>query len=448
MDDNNMIYILLGTIIIFFILRVPLILLAPKGVDVFFHLISAKKFRRGRAPKKLDSFVLYNEYTHPPLYHFLIFLTPDNLKEKMPLLIDIMFDFGSFLLCYFLAKDLFGEQTAILATFIYSVTPINFIEGISQTPRPVGIFFYNLSIILLLNNTTYLNVLASFSIALLLLTHKMSTQALAFSVLLLFPLAIQINFTFLLFVILGVILALVLSNRFYIIILKDHIGILKFHFKYGSWKDNKKSFGKPLEIVKFEPYCFIPLIGAIFNLNWIIDLNYFFAWYFGLLALFFLWRWGDNYRYLSFISIPTSIISAQFLSNNIFFFIFPPLFISILLIIKNIINFIKCPSYSYLSKIVFPEDSKILVFPTKLVYETAYYSRQKIICGGGNKDSLKFEYEELIPIVKKDICLFLSKYNITHIFIEKSQIEIIKKIPNNFYCKSEINNYILYEKKL
>jgi hypothetical protein len=170
------------------------------------------------------------------------------------------------------------------------------------------------------------------------------------------------------------------------------------------------------------------------------------VWYCALLAIFFLWLWGDNYRYLAFVSLPTSILSAQLLLTLIpTLFIVPPLAISSLVIYRNTMNFIEYPNYSDLGEIKFPENSKILVFPTRLVYATAYYSNQKTICGALAR-ALTFELEELTPIVKRDISLFLSKYDVTHVFIDKTQSEIIKNIPKDFHKKAEIMDHVLYEK--
>jgi hypothetical protein len=176
-------------------------------------------------------------------------------------------------------------------------------------------------------------------------------------------------------------------------------------------------------------------------------LNYVIAWYCILLAIFFVWRWGDNYRYLAFISLPTSVLSAQILLNLIpIILIVPPSIVSVLVIYKNIRSFIAYPEYSDLSKIKLPENATILVFPTSLLYAVAYYSGQKTLCGGANKDALVFELTELMPTVKRDIASFLDKYNITHLIIDKAQKEVMRKIPKKFHKIAEIKNHILYER--
>lgn len=430
--------------IVFLSLRLPFVIYAPKGIDVYCHLLEAEHFKRGKRPSKLSCFAYYNDYIHPPLFHQLLSFTPKRFRAKMPLLIDLIFDFGNILLCYFTALILFGEIVAFLSTAIYIFTPIAFMEGTSQTPRPLGLFFYNLSFFLLFNST--ISFFAFIPIALCLLTHKFATQTFAFTFLLLSPLLVLSNplspFIFLL----GFGLAVILSHSFYITILKDHASTIKFYLKHGDWKRQKK-FGNPKDIAKFNAYCFIPLLGLILNPLFMLNLGFLFAWFLSVLAIFFAWRWGDNYRYLAFLTLPASILSAHLLFSILpLFLIIPPLALSIFVIYRSVKNFVAQPKYDGLSELQISENAIILVYPTRLMYETAYRTRRKVIYGA-NEQALEFELLELTPLIKQDIAEVLEKYRITHLFIDEKEKDVIQKIPVTFKEVVQIRDYILFERR-
>jgi len=231
-------------ILVFLLLRIPLLPHAPKGVDVFFHLLAAKRFEGG-LPRRLGAFIVGDEYTYPPLFHFLLSLIPEGARERAPLLIGIASDLGSMILVHAVSSALFGEAVAAIAALAYAVTPMNYIESIWQTPRPLGIFLYNLSMALLLLAPQPARPLAAPSIALLLLSHRLSAQALWLSSALLIPILIEGDPPAILWIPIGFALAIAASKGFYLKALKDHLEVIGFHLRYGEMGRGRKRPGNP-----------------------------------------------------------------------------------------------------------------------------------------------------------------------------------------------------------
>ncbi|MEM2602394.1 MAG: hypothetical protein QXW19_05505 [Candidatus Bathyarchaeia archaeon] len=428
-------------VLIFLIPRVPLLPHAPKGVDSFFHLLAARRFEKG-FPKKLDAFIIGDDYAYPPLFHLLLSLVPEEFREMAPLLLGVASELGSLILLYALSSALFGEAVAALSALAYSFTPVNYAESIWQTPRPLGIFLYNLSMALLLLAPPSARPLAALSIALLLLTHRLSAQALWLSSALLLPLLVGGDPPAIAWIPLGFALALAISKGSYLRILRDHLEHIRFHLRYGEMGRGRKRPGNPLDLAKLNPFAAIPFLGLMTHPGLLGDPLLW--WLAAALALFFAWIWGDGHRYLAFASFPASILIARLsLLQSPAILIATPL--AFALSARKVYwiarSFADWPSYSPLKALGIPRSSRAFT-PDALNYALPYYTGCKALCGPGS-EALYFWRERLYPLTKERLRAVADEYGLTHMLIPKGEAG---KVPEGFIRRGEALGHLLFER--
>jgi len=434
---------------IHFSLRLPLMWFVPRGVDAQFHLLAASRFRKGHPPKVLGKFLVGDSYTHPPLLHFLLSIFPENLRPKTLFMLGAVSDYGIALLTYFLGLQYMIEPYALVAALIYSVTPASYLQSISESARSLGALWYGLTIVLLPQKGILEMILTAGATALTFLTHKMATQTLLFTCLLISPFLYASNNLFLLPLLFGLVLSLLITKGGYVRILRDHAGYIGFHLKYGSWDKGKKRPGNPKWLVKLQPYFYIPLIGLIFYsqifLGEVLMIS---VWYSSTLALFFIWLWGDGYRYLAYSAVPAAILTAYaiFTSESVLLAV-PALIASAVFIGKNMQTYRRRLVLPDFTRIDVSEDSVTLVVPSSLAYVSARHLKGKILCGGGNAEALVFELETLPKIMSTAPEKLLQEYPITHIFLGPKHQDFIKPFENGFERTVETNGYVLFRRK-
>jgi hypothetical protein len=435
--------------IIHFSLRLPRIQLVPRGVDAHFHLLATSKFKGGRPPKVLGRFLIGDTYTHPPFLHFLLSLVPERLRPQALFMFDITADYLLALLAYCLALQYMPELYALVAAVLYSVTPASYMQSVSESARPLGAFWYSLSIVLLPNEGVLAMVLATVTVALTLLSHKMATQTLLFTCLLLSPLLYTANNFFPLPLLAGFALALLLTKGEYMKILKDHAAYIGFHLRYGSWDRGKKMPGSPKQLVKFQPYFYLPLIGLwLYPQALLGATSLILAWYAFMLVIFFVWLWGDSHRYLAYSAIPTAILSALAMHAGMnALLIIPALVISAAVISRNILAFYRQPALPDFARIDLPKDSVTLVMPSSIIYVSSLHLNGRLLYGGGNADAVIFDLQTLPKIMSTAPEKLLEEYPITHVLLGPKNQDFIKPIGNSFEQVLETNGYILFKRK-
>jgi hypothetical protein len=430
-------------ILVFLLLRIPLLPHAPKGVDVFFHLLAAKRFEGG-LPRRLGAFIVGDEYTYPPLFHFLLSLIPEGARERAPLLIGIASDLGSMILVHAVSSALFGEAVAAIAALAYAVTPMNYIESIWQTPRPLGIFLYNLSMALLLLAPQPARPLAAPSIALLLLSHRLSAQALWLSSALLIPILIEGDPPAILWIPIGFALAIAASKGFYLKALKDHLKVIGFHLRYGEMGRGRKRPGNPLDLAKLNPFAAIPFLGLVAHGELLADRLLW--WLAAALILFFAWIWGDGHRYLAFASFPASVLSARLLllgspAIPIAAAMASAFAISAIKVYRSARSFANRPFYSPLRALGIPRSSRAFT-PDVLNYALPYYAGCMTLCGYGS-EALRFWRERLHPLTKERLRAVSEEYGLTHILMPPGEAD---KVPEGFERRGEVLGHLLFER--
>lgn len=307
----------------------PIVRFDIRSVDNYYHLLAARQiWKEKRIPRKLEHFLFSGTYSYPPLLHLILAPIGARLgtgREKVGLVLAPIADIVSAVILYFFVESVLGEPIALIATLMYVITPILVIESLSITPRTLGALFLNLFIMIAFlysyNHNYWLVVPAILSVAIILLTHKMAAQSLFFvsvaSSAMFLVVDLSISAFVSLSVILGFFITLFFSRGFYRKVLRGHKAMLRYHFKHGNYKGEKK-FGNPLQILQRWPWLMLfPLIIAIsYSQPPIIEVPLVpLVWGSAFLALTMLWRYGDNYRYLVYGIAPLAIVFAVFTSS-------------------------------------------------------------------------------------------------------------------------------------
>jgi hypothetical protein len=197
----------------------------------------------------------------------------------------------------------------------------------------------------------------------------------------------------------------------------------------------------------FLPFFYIPIFGLLFYSQVLLQAPLILAWYIAILAIFFVWLWGDGYRYLTYSVLPTSLLSAQAIHAGVnALLIVPALVVSALVIRKNLS--VRSPVWPDFSKIHVPADSVTLVMPSSCGYISARNLKGKVLWGGGNRESLIFELETLPRIMSTVPNNLIEKYHVTHILLGPEHLDFIKPIQDKFEKIVETNGYVLFKRKL
>lgn len=433
-----------------FSLRMPLIQYVPRGVDAQFHLLAASKFRKGRPPKVLDKFIVGDNYTQPPLLHALLSLFREKLRPRMLLVFGAISDYGTTLLTYSVALQYLPEPYAFVAAILHCITPASYLESISESPRSLGALWYNLSILLLVRQGPMEMVLASITIALTLLSHKMAAQTLLFTCLLISPILYNANNLFPLTMLAGLCLALLVTKGGYVRTLRDHVRTLGFFLRYGRGEKRRKKLRDPKWLVKLQPFFYIPFFGLLsYPQLLLVETSLFLAWFVSVLLVFFIWWLGDDYRYLAFSAVPTAVLSSYAIYIGVnFFVLIPSLAVSFAVIGKNLWTFHrKKPVLPDFTKIDLPSDSITLVMPSWISYVSARNLNGKLLCGGGNAEALRFELETMPEMMSTSPEKLVQEYHVTHVLLGPQQRDFIKPIEDRFEQVLKTNGYVLFKRK-
>jgi hypothetical protein len=201
--------------------------------DTWYHLLASEKIRENghRLPAQIDHFIFDGPYDYPPgLHWFLSFFSEDVVTRYNWLFapcVEVVHGVGILSVTAYL---LTGEVTvALVAVAIYAISPEPVRHFISLTPRVVGSLLFSLtflSTLLAVMGRPIFVIPALLLGGVLLLTHKMSTQTLAFTLVAFTALEGDPAYLGLLVAIIA--FALVLSRGHYIAVLRSHLAIINF----------------------------------------------------------------------------------------------------------------------------------------------------------------------------------------------------------------------------
>ena len=225
------------------LLRIVPLVVSPRGagVDHWFWLSYANTLRRDHVfPPKLPKYVLDEKQWYPPLFGLLLSRLPSVISERWNSHIAIVVDIVRMAFLVGVASwQSDGDLSVILVTsIIYATTPIQISYNIQLNPRGLAAIMFDLLLILILliiiqQASLLIWILAVLLGALILLTHKMTTQIMCLT--LVATSLVYQNLSLLLFLPLWFVVALLLSRGFYLNVFRAHVEIVKFWNRNWKW---------------------------------------------------------------------------------------------------------------------------------------------------------------------------------------------------------------------
>lgn len=217
---------------------------SPGGVDTWYFLASARALRRTRSlPISLPEYVLQDRTeSYPPGFIVLLAFIPERALTRWFWLLSPLIDSLHLLLLFAVTARLTGSITAsALAGLVYAVTPQLVAETRNLNPRAFAVLLSSVSMLLVLRSLLpvapgdearlgesppVVIALAVLAIALLVLTHTLTTIAFGLSTLVLS--AVFADPRYLGFTLAGLGAAVVLSRGLYLRVVWNHLESARF----------------------------------------------------------------------------------------------------------------------------------------------------------------------------------------------------------------------------
>lgn len=442
------------------------------GVDVWTRLIETDIIRKNhyRIPKGVikKGFIFEGYFDYPPVFILLLSLFSKKALEKYQGFIAPFFDALLNISVFFITIQLTNNlHIALLAQLIYTLTPVVAIENSSLVPRSIGYLLFSLSFYSILFYTSngqhqvLFLVLGILFSTLTLLTHRFATQSLLF-VSVFFAL-IEKSPLYLYVLALSMFSAIIISQGYYLRVLKVHITNIIFwsknssnrfaHQVYGHVPSNKNP---DLIGIIYKLLTKLAPVTLLISNAWILSAFLFFAtnipktvmlekmaiWaiFFYVLSVLvlmikFLIPIGEGYRYLEMTQVPTAILSSYlfFYYYNSPFRVFAA--ITLILFLTGSLLVILVIQYKAIIKDKnrsFTEDMRdacrfinklsgtprIMCLPHQVTTMVAYNSKADILVG---IDSRSVQYMgDFYPVLKKPISALAKKYNLDYLFLRES----------------------------
>jgi len=223
-------------------LRLPFVVeTMPRGADAWYYLIYRRTLRRTRRfPVHLPQYLLdIPEQWYPPVFPILFSMIPRSMESAAVRFLAPTIESLVAGVVALLASWKFGPYLGIIAGLLYATCPASIANSASLTSRPLGaavLFAWVMTGASLLLAPSWPLILLSVAlVALLLLTHKLSTQQMVALTILamavnrsVWPAAMLLG---------GLGLAVVGSGGFYIKVARGHLDILRF------WRRNLVRLG-------------------------------------------------------------------------------------------------------------------------------------------------------------------------------------------------------------
>lgn len=430
-----------------------------------------------------EHYLINRPSDYPPLFRYLLALIPKESLEKYQWIVSPFFDFIHnlflFFVVYFFTHNI---CVAVFSQIVYMLSPIVVMENSNLTTRSFASLLFSLSFFSLISYTTFGNffflIVSVILICILLLSHRMSIQALFF-VVLVFSLY-ERTFIYVIVFISSILLALITSGGFYLKILKGHMAMIKFWFIHidnryahqirGHIRKKEKNPDAVFKIYQFVQKVPFMAVGAanpfiLFVLTFLI-LRKFSGISFGtygipevLFSKLFLWAVslfvvglvvrqvkklgciGEGERYLEYSAFPIAIITAVFLLNAInsqyaivFMSIFlvvavmgcllPSLFIQEQVIVRDkkrsVTGELK-EMFDYINNL----EGKVhlITIPLYLADAATYFTHARLLTTDNSLAHIT-DYGDFFPVLKKPLEDIFKKYNISYLLINEEYVKL------------------------
>lgn len=497
----DFIIISLTIILLAFIIRaIPIILCKNNlGVDHWFWKAYIETYRKTKKfPPDLPQYILEKYQWYPPLFPLLMAHLPPVIFDKYNHFVTIGIDLLRLLvLMYFSNIVSNGNSNLVLIVgLMYSTSPILVSYNIQLNPRGLGALFLDLLIVLIFSiyffdAPKWIWILILFLSALILLTHKMTTQLFWF--LCLCAGFLSQDWRFFALIPLSIICALVVSKGFYWNVMKAHWDIVTFWHRNWKWLQAHPLKESPIYgdanyetptkfhqrglrgitrhikyLFGYNPSAWFLFFTVILSLsisqyessinsitNWIL------TWYliiliFAIITVFipFLKCLGSGYLYLYNLSFPSAILWGLSLDmiefKELLFLIF---LFSLLLNISSILIFYKNLKKSLTQRVDIefenllnllknlPEGTVICLPPQW--YDVVAYKTKKSVLYGGHGYGFRL-LEPVFPRLLIPIEEIINRYGVRYLITFEGYLneKFLRKL--NYKSLYSFGKYILY----
>jgi len=443
---------LITIILVAFVLVLSIIL---RSVDVLrFYAFGSDTFGNLLYSKWLgdSSFNLYKvgRIVYPPFLPKLLYHLQRRLSLRLLHLIPKIFDLLTSLAVFLFTLWLSGSEfIAFLALLFYTFSPVNVISAWGISTRNIGSFFlmftlFTSYVAIANTNVRYIMpLLAIVSGTLMMLTSRIAYKSyyiIVVATVILWPIKIQFSM-FLLIAVLSSILCLLITKRGFIDQLKEQIFLINYFKNRRKEKGKKESMWKQItvkfDIFKFDLWWIAGVLAFIYSVSThsLNDFNLFLStWLFTIIALSFLWPWGEGERHIMLGTAPASILAASYLSEQPLIII-PFLAVETFIIARRSLLLLKGKDLVSVDRHLLKffntmketmGESLILCLPPVYSFTVAYLTEKKVLFGdGASQEGIHFQ-SKVIDSTKteKDMEELVEKYSVTHLFVDKNHFPL------------------------
>ncbi len=491
----------------FLIRAYPLRKNRERGCDAYHYLLCVEELQSKKMQKKLPItlphyFLLdIREQWYPPAFPVFLSLFPRKFLERYHWLFSPFLDTMILLGLFIVAISQTNSITfAATAAFTYALTPILLMQNASLNSRSFGSLFYHATILAILGydltNKSVFLILASICGALVLLSHKLSTQGLVFTLL---ALSVVFSLFYVWFLVWIIILTFVISGGFYWKVLKGHRDILWFWRRNWPWYGanmvkHSPVYGDGLPassiyqtglsgIIKHlriliggNPFVLLlPIAWLVTKMGFVsLRLSHFEAQLFwacaALYAAAFATRFippfrflGEGEKYLTLAALPIAYLTAKIVQYGTID-MHPTSSLVILAILLCTISLyvdlklwrkLSSENESNLARIdaelqrMFtflkhqPKIQRIICIPNHISEATVYFCRKQVVWGA-HSDNFK-AIEPYFPVLRKPLGWFKKRYGATHLLLntEYAKPPQLRLLPSSLVLKE--GKYSMYK---
>lgn len=400
------------------------------GIDTFANLLYAKRLEKGEVNLYTVGKIVYPPFL-PRLLYYLKSLVSVRKLHLIPKLFDLLTSIVVFLFTFLLSGN---ESTALIALLICTFSPINVVNGYGIGTRNIGSFFL-VSAILASYIAAFdswggytMFIAAVFSGVLMMLTSRIAYKsffllAIAAAVLL----SVNLHFgTFLFAAGLSLTLCLLLTRGEFLDDVKGHVFLINF-FRKRRGKD-KFSIKRLALVFYYDLWWLIGVLAVFYGADLFLA-----TWLIMIVALSFLWPWGEGERHIALAVAPGSILAALYLTHQPLLIV-PVLLFEILIIFRFSVRVLRgrvlvsvdrtlLNVFGAIKKLA--SDSLFLCLPTVYSAAVAYFTEKKVLYGeSSSQEGVLFQAEVLDAIKTRDgLDELAQKYSVTHLFVDKTRSE-------------------------
>lgn len=454
------------------------------GVDGWRHLMIADYIRVNKKyPKCMDKFLIEAPSDYPPCLRVILSWFPKSFIDRYEWLVCPAIDFCHIMVLFgFVYYFTHNLILAVLSQIIYLSTPLTIMENSNLTTRSLASFLFTLTFVgilgFLFTGSWLFFIYAVAMVSLLLLSHRMSVQAMLFLVV--FFTIYDKNILYLLIFALGMGLAIIVSKGFYLTVIKGHLAMLEY------WRQNimyryahevrglpKKGQKKNTDMVfniyqKVKSAPFIVVFAAnpfvLFVLNFVLirkfdfypSVDYFgfnpalmdkfIAWVLFLLIAGIIIRsfrfvefMGEGERYIEYAAFPISIMGALVVYNSlqtpyanfvlagftafvVLGGIGPAIYFQQKIITHDEERSVKESLWKIFDYInTMRGEVRIMCIPQLMNTSVMYFTKAKTLCTDNSIAHIT-DLSNVLPVIKKPLKEIFEKYKINYMLVNEHYV--------------------------